>query len=617
MLVCDNCQVRRFSVTGRGTDVDVRLEDLDGRPWQLGGKDAAPGDVIGEVEGVGITPRQGCSGAGAAPIWMGEVVPGAAAVRTLRIRNATTLALPFRWEVGPLEDGKATTAAAGAAAGHSTRGSGFPAIAAGKAAAATGFCMDPPRGVMQPGELLTVALSFSPSVIGHAAAHARLVVDRSASALQQGIIGPAHEEEAAAAAVALEAAVAAATGSCGVAALEGSGLPGTGSSSGAEGCLGAGATCGNSGDVHCVTVVELVMQGHGSPASLELDPPAIKFPGALMRGQRVVAPLLLRNPTGAPVQFQFDAPDVSSQAAASQAGASSRGAAGGSTLLLSPSGGIVPPHGTFMVTVVLQPALAGQYRRVLSCTVQHGRQMTLPIAAEVQEAKVLPVAPEVVDFGLMRIGHTAVQEVELVNSSPYCDASWTVEQLPSENEGAAAAAAADIGWSVQGGGAAVKRSSSSCLTAMLQRRVQTGVQLQLEPTNGKLPADGSCVVRLTCTALVPGSHRMVLRCVSGGGAHVVFVEATVTVVVPDVWVEPCRWVWGRDQGGGDVRERTGLWLCGLAPHSVLDPGFCVHCLLQPYSMHASSHHLLSSHHLYVQHQRVHLTQPSSLYTCKR
>lgn len=71
-LVCDNCQVKRFTIAAQGVELAVTVPTLDGRT--LG-----PGELA------------------AGAIWLGAVICGtSSASRSLVLSNATPVALPFR-----------------------------------------------------------------------------------------------------------------------------------------------------------------------------------------------------------------------------------------------------------------------------------------------------------------------------------------------------------------------------------------------------------------------------------------------------------------------------------------------------------------------------------------
>lgn len=489
VLVCDNCRVSSFLVRGCGTDVDVRLEEADGRP--------CPSAVLA-VSGAGAAAA--AAGGGKQPLWMGHVVPGAEATRELRVRNTTPVALPFWWVLEPLETGEAAGAGAGACGGGGV--------------ASDAFRVEPASGMLQPGEWLAVSAAFAPRCTGHASARARLVVDRAASARAAGVMPPAHAERDEAAAAALAALV----GSVG------------GASEGRDGGMAEAVT-----QQRRLEVLSVALQGVGAPAALQLEPPALRFAGALTRGQRAEARLVLRNPTDAPVEFQFDAPsdlDSSPLAGSGSSGGGGDAEGGGcagnarGTLALAPNGGAVPPRGSCEVAVSLRPSAAGAFRRQLTCAVRHGCDVPLEIAAQVQEPAVVPVAAAgVLDFGLLRVGHSLTKELRLRNTSPFCAADWSLQQID------------EVGGDKPAGTGAGSAGSAACSRPPARR---APLALQLDPPAGELPPSGECSVCVTCAGAAPGPHRMVLRCASGSGAHSACVEAVVTVVVPDVRLEPCR-----------------------------------------------------------------------------
>jgi len=510
LLVCDNCQVRRYVVRGRGTDVDVRLEEEDGRPIE-----AAVAGGSAEVEELSRLQQTAASGSHQPPpIWLGEVVPGAQSARQIRVCNRTPLPLPFRWEVEGL---------AGQMLGAAT-------------SAASVFSLAPSSGVLQPGERLQLDIQFAPVAVGGAAARARLVVDGTTSAQRQGIITPAHQEQDAAAAAALASTLFATAGPLTVGPLAANAKGSWSSEAAEEQQQQAAATAG-------LIVAELVLQGNGAAASLRLDPPAIRFPGVLTCEQRVEAPLLLHNPTDAPVDFQFKAPSE----------------LGGGTLALMPSGGTVPPHSSTAITVVLQPSYSGAVRRKLDCIIRHGLHQTLLITAEVQEAEVaVAEGGGAVDLGLIRIGHSAAAELQLVNRSSFGLADWALEQLVGDGEDGSDG---DLEKQVGMGS-----DTAATTTVLRQKRPQLQL-VQLEPASGQLQPSCTCSVHVSCKAAVPGQHRMTLRLTSGRGAHTSCVEVLTTVVVPDVRLDPCKFELGHCFKGCPLRRSLQLTNTALLPCS--------------------------------------------------
>jgi len=123
-MVCDNSQVQTFTVTGRGTVLDVGLTEIDARA-------TIPGELT-----------QG-------PVYFGKVVPGSVNTRTFTVKNATMVPVPFVWE-HPREGGI--------------------------------FAVDPPLGVFEPDSVNAFTVTFSPNDLTPYEADVRLVVDTSVPA---------------------------------------------------------------------------------------------------------------------------------------------------------------------------------------------------------------------------------------------------------------------------------------------------------------------------------------------------------------------------------------------------------------------------------------------------
>jgi hypothetical protein len=169
VLVCDNCQVSHFAVSGTGCCVDVAVTHLDGRAL-------FPGKLR-------------------LPLWLGQLPPGAAASRMVTLRNSTSMPFPFCWrEVAEGGGGEG-----GGAGGHqllpapveaaplwqlgsmdavdaeqlllllpsgSPDGGGISRGSVAAVEAADEFGAEPASGVLQPGEELEVALTYRPRRVG-------------------------------------------------------------------------------------------------------------------------------------------------------------------------------------------------------------------------------------------------------------------------------------------------------------------------------------------------------------------------------------------------------------------------------------------------------------------
>ena len=77
VMVCDNCQVKVFTISGTGCRVGVQITSMGGLPVDLAPKDAISPDTI----------------------IFDPVTPGATAVQDLSILNLTPLELNYRWDI--------------------------------------------------------------------------------------------------------------------------------------------------------------------------------------------------------------------------------------------------------------------------------------------------------------------------------------------------------------------------------------------------------------------------------------------------------------------------------------------------------------------------------------
>ena len=78
VMVCDNCQVKVFTITrNRLSRVAVQITSMGGLPVDLAPKDAVPPDTV----------------------LFHPITPGATAVQDLSILNLTPLELNYRWDI--------------------------------------------------------------------------------------------------------------------------------------------------------------------------------------------------------------------------------------------------------------------------------------------------------------------------------------------------------------------------------------------------------------------------------------------------------------------------------------------------------------------------------------
>lgn len=157
-----------------------------------------------------------------------------------------------------------------------------------------------------------------------------------------------------------------------------------------------------------VMVLELGLEGVTAPCLLDVQPPAINIPGVLTKGDTTEHVLVLSNPSPAPANFRFDELDTAD---------------------VLPSSGQVPPYSSIEVTVKVNAATPGPLSAVLLCHVGNGITAQIPIRSQVQEPAV-EIASSVVDFGLIKIGSSAVKELVIHNPVRTSEAAWVLQQLP-------------------------------------------------------------------------------------------------------------------------------------------------------------------------------------------
>ncbi|GFR52101.1 hypothetical protein Agub_g14614 [Astrephomene gubernaculifera] len=425
VLVCDNCQVKTFSLLGNGVSVDVLLHSVDGRM---------------------LEPRELDL-----PLWFGEVAPRSGFSKTVSVRNTTKLPFAFEWALTrfpqvqhkrranePLQteqqydeeqeydeghvllvDNKAMrgggtgrpglpSASASASSGlPSTSGNGGVFVSSGATQQRPGqqssgessgtpwgvisgsgahgpdplalgavvenvFTVVPQRGVLQPGEVMEFLFTFTPPACERYERWAQLRVDRAPVALP----------------------------SDGSGILRGSGN-GTGSSHAA---IAAAATCD-------VLVTEVGLEGLGRLVQLQAHPRLVSVPGVLMPKQRAVRRVELRNPTRARVDVRVvsDHPAVS----------------------IEPSALTLPPLGSSYLKVTLTaPETPGQLTARATVEPQHGHGPPVPLLLQATVgASRAELRTSRLDFGLVRLGCTAERPLVIRNCSSTCHTAWSVREI--------------------------------------------------------------------------------------------------------------------------------------------------------------------------------------------
>ncbi|KAJ9523120.1 hypothetical protein QJQ45_023889 [Haematococcus lacustris] len=158
-----------------------------------------------------------------------------------------------------------------------------------------------------------------------------------------------------------------------------------------------------------VSVLELGVEGVGAPLLYDLSPRRLVIPGNLTPGSECVRRVTLTNNSRAPARFKFEGQHQ--------------------FLQVQPGEGSVAPLACASLFVrFLAGTTLGPVHHSLSCHVQHGLTSSLEVAAEV-------VAPSVellttrIDFGLVRLKGEEVRRIHIRNTSTTCDTHWQLEEL--------------------------------------------------------------------------------------------------------------------------------------------------------------------------------------------
>jgi hypothetical protein len=127
VIVCDNCQVKQFSISGQACNVDLALDSVDGASFDPALLDA--------------------------PLWFGNVVPGSGFTRKVGVRNTTSLPFLFMWKQSLFKQ-QGPEAEEG--------GGKIDLVELGLENDRT-FVVEPDEGSIQPGEVLEFEITFLPS----------------------------------------------------------------------------------------------------------------------------------------------------------------------------------------------------------------------------------------------------------------------------------------------------------------------------------------------------------------------------------------------------------------------------------------------------------------------
>ncbi|GLC49027.1 hypothetical protein PLESTB_000174500 [Pleodorina starrii] len=460
VLVCDNCQVKTFTLLGNGVSVDVLLHSVDGRM---------------------LEPRELDL-----PLWFGEVAPRSGFAKTVSVRNTTKLPFAFEWSLTrfpqvqhkrranePLQteqqydeeqdddghvllvDNKAQRGGTGLGTGSGTAGAGTGAggsptrqhrqqsglslslsqaalagttrSASGAAMAAAAAASPPPRGTQsvsgRPVLLPGAEAAGTPwGVISGSGAHGPdpLALGAVAECVfavvpERGVLQPGEVMEfqftfTPPACQCYERWAQLRVDRTPIQnGADGSGmLRGTGSGSGTAGtshaAIAAAAVCD-------VLVAEVGLEGLGCLVVLEAVPRLLVLPGTIMPQQRATRRVRLRNPTRGPVDVRVTADDP--------------------CISIQPPALTVPSLGTAHVDITLTaPERPGPLRArvVVQPEAGHGPPVPVELRADVGVTHASLCASRL-DFGLVRLGGRGQRSLVLRNRSATSATPWSLREL--------------------------------------------------------------------------------------------------------------------------------------------------------------------------------------------
>ncbi|GIM02972.1 hypothetical protein Vretimale_7763, partial [Volvox reticuliferus] len=445
VIVCDNCQVKTFTLLGNGVSVDVLLHSVDGRM---------------------LEPRELDL-----PLWFGEVAPRSGFAKTVSVRNTTKLPFAFEWSLtrypqvqhkrraneplqteqqydeeqddeghvllvdnksmrggSPRRDQPLRTQSGQAQmqrqqsktsrtsrSGSGSAGGAAPAAAIVGAAPSPGLqSVSPTRPLLLPG---AEAAGTPWGIISGSGAHGPdplalgAVVESVFSVVpERGVLQPGEV---------MEFQFTFTPPSCQryerwaqlrvdrtpIAAVDGSMLRGSGNGTGnSHAALAAAAQCD-------VLVAEVGLEGLGCLVQLEAVPRLLSLTGTLMPRQRAVRKVQLRNPTRGPVEVHVTADNPS--------------------IAIQPPTLTVPALGTTsMDVIVTAPEVPGDLRARVVVEVEHGHGPPVPleVRASVGTTNASLMASRL-DFGLVRLGGCAERSLVIRNRSATSATPWSLREL--------------------------------------------------------------------------------------------------------------------------------------------------------------------------------------------
>jgi hypothetical protein len=361
-----------------------------------------------------------------------QVNPGCSCFRRVKVHNSTKLPFPFKWQVEALQ----LPAAAGGAAAGSTAVARRSSAASQSNGGVLGnvqhdqqhhqqqqcpsadteqsfaFAVHPSTGVLQAGEVREFIVEFAPPAVAEHAASAVLLVERSGDAFMTSLSPAAARKSRTSCSSSGSGSIASAAGDTAAA---------------VEAAVAAARLA--AGDSGWDAVVTLGLEGLGVPICLAVQPSAVvALPGHLTVGEVQQQLLVLQNESPAPAHFSIEAAASNSRHNSRKKMGKQNNEQPAVAVEVVPSSGIIPSCGSMQLTANFTGLAAGTHTEKLLCRVTHGPSISLSARAVVAEAAVVP-AQAVLDFGVICVGNSSTQQLQLCNAAASYSTDWRLEQL--------------------------------------------------------------------------------------------------------------------------------------------------------------------------------------------
>lgn len=397
-LVCDNCQVKRFTIAAQGVELAVTIPTLDGR--KLGAEELASD-----------------------PVWFGAVVYGTSAARSLTLSNATPVPLPFRFRSRRLP--------ADGGGGDSSPGN------ASRPAPGPARTFD---GAQEEEEAGDLQLQTASARAGGAAASSSLQRDDDEWEDADGSVFrldpwhgtfPSRGETPLTVrlwAMLRRSRCASATsrpGSESCSAVTHSYSPPTPQITFTPERLGrvlyearleVDTALPESAERRWVAAADLSFEGLGVPPEVALEPALLHFAGTLLPTVPAHRDVLVVNRSDAPARFHWEGCGAVLP--------------GGGLAAVDPVSGELAPGESLPCRVLLEAAEVGAVELELTCVLEHGPRLPLFARAEAVGPRVTALQPGI-EFGLVQVACTESRTLTLRNETDV-PVSWVLRDSSGE-----------------------------------------------------------------------------------------------------------------------------------------------------------------------------------------